>query len=178
MKLPVGALFLAIALAFANRSSAVTLPDACGDDKTTFDVRTQKGQPAPAPPDAGNAQIVFVERFDNVGFCVGCEVTTRVGVDGKWVGADRGNSYFAYTVTPGEHHLCVNWQSVQGRLKQKVGLTSLNAEPGKIYYFAIDVKIRQYQSGMEQHLNLAALNEDEGKYLVKTFALASTAPKK
>jgi hypothetical protein len=172
MKL-VGALVLAITLAFAKRSSAATLPDACGDDKTTFDVKVQKDQPAPALPDAVNAQIVFIEKFDNVGLCVGCEVTTRVGVDGKWVGADRGNSYFSYTVTPAEHHLCVNWQGVQGH-----GPASFKAEPGKVYYFAINVKIRQDQSGMEQHLDLAALNESEGKYLVKNSALAAATPKK
>ena len=95
MKSTVGALLLAITLAFANRSSAATLPDACGDDKTTLDVKVQRDQPGPAPPDASNAQIVFVEKFDNVGACLGCEVTTRVGVDGKWVGADHGTSYFA-----------------------------------------------------------------------------------
>ena len=178
MKPTVSALLLAITLAFANRSSAATLPDACGDDKTTFEVKTQKDQPAPAPPDAGNAQVVFIEKFDNVEFCIGCEVTTRVGVDGKWVGADHGTSYFAYTVAPGEHHLCVNWQSMLGPLKQKVGLTSLNAEPGKVYYFAINVKIRNYDSRMEQHLDLAALNEDEGKYLVKASPLAAATPKK
>jgi hypothetical protein len=99
-------------------------------------------------------------------------------VDGKWVGANHGNSYFSYTVTPGQHHLCANWQSSQNRLKQKVGLTSLNAEAGKVYYFGIKVSIRQYQSGMEQHLSLAALNEDEGKYLVKISALATATPKK
>jgi len=108
-----------------------------------------------------------------VGFCVGCKVTTRVGVDGQWVGADRGNSYFAYTVTPAEHHLCVNWQGVQGH-----GVASLKAEPGKVYYFAINVKIRQDQSGIEQHLDLAALNEDEGKYLAKTSALAAATPRR
>jgi len=132
MKLTVGALLLAFTLAFANRSSAATLPDACGDDKITFEVKTQKDQPAPAPPDAGNAQIVFVEKFDSLGFCIGCEVTTRVGVEGKWVGANHGNSYFAYTVTAGEHHLCVDWRSVEDHLRRKVGLASLNAEPGKV----------------------------------------------
>lgn len=67
---------------------------------------------------------------------------------------------------------------MQGLLKRKVGLTSLNAEPGKVYYFAINVKIRQYDSNIEQQLNLVALNEDEGKYLVKASALAAATPKK
>lgn len=113
-----------------------------------------------------------------MGFCVGCKVTTRVGVDGQWVGDNHGNSYFAYTFPPGAHHLCVDWQSSLDRLKQRVGLASLNAEPGKVYYFQIAVKIRQYESGTEQHLDLAALDEDEGKYLVKISPVATATPRR
>jgi len=178
MKLIVALLF-AGTLAFPGRSSAATLPDACGNDGTTFDVKTTKGQPPPAPPGAESAQIVFIEEFDpSPGFCIGCEVTTRVGVDGKWVGANHGNSYFAYTVAPGEHHVCADWQSALGRLRQKVGLASLNAEAGKVYYFGIKVRIRQYESVTEQDLNVAALDEDEGKYRVKSSAVAAATAKK
>jgi hypothetical protein len=178
MKLTTGALLLTVAFAFANRSSAATLPDACGEDKTTFEVKTQKDQPPPLAPAARSAQIIFVERFENQGFCIGREVTARVGVDGKWVGANHGSSYFAYTVPPGEHHLCVNWQSAQRLLKQKVGLASLKAEPGKVYYYAIDVGIGQHEAAMEYHFDLAVLNEDEGKYLVTISTLAAATPKK
>lgn len=178
MKLILALLFAGM-LAFSARSSAATLPDACGDDRTAFDVKTAKGQPPPAPPGDGGAQIVFVEEFDpGAALCIGCEVTTRVGVDGKWVGANHGNSYFAYTVTPGEHHLCADWQSALGRMRQKVGLASLNAEAGKAYYFGIKVSIKQYESGVVQELSMAALDEDEGKYRVKISAIAAATAKK
>ena len=142
MKVKCGVLLLGIALAATAQSWATTLPGACGDDKVQFDVKTTKHQPAPAPPAEGKAQIIFVENFaQNAGTCIGCKVTTRVGIDGAWVGANRGNSYFAYTVEPGEHHLCAGWQSVFQRLKKKVGLASLNAEAGKVYYYQIKVRM-------------------------------------
>jgi len=125
------------------------------------------------------AQIVFIENFEqNQGFCIGCKVTTRVGVDGAWVGANLGNSYFAYSVQPGEHHLCVDWQSNLGRLKQKVGLASLTAEAGRAYYYEIKVRIKQYETTVEKNLDLEPLNGDEGRYLTKITPLASATAKK
>src|ERR1022692_4903336 len=61
--------------------------------------------------------------------------TVRVSLDGSWVGANRGASYFFFPVEPGEHHLCADWQSappsVVGR---KLALSNLGAEPGQTYY--------------------------------------------
>jgi hypothetical protein len=37
------------------------LPDACGDNKTGFDIKMKKDQPPPAAPEVGKALIVFVE---------------------------------------------------------------------------------------------------------------------
>ena len=178
MKARSGALLAAIMVACIAHTWAAVLPDACGDDRITFDVKTQKGVPAPAVPDAGRAQIVFIENFSqNQGFCVGCEVTTRVGLDGAWVGANHGNSYFTYAVAPGQHHVCVDWQSTLSRLRQKVGLASLNAEAGKVYYYEIKVRIRQYQTTVDYDLGLAPLSDDEARYLVKIDALATATAK-
>ena len=105
---------------------------------------TQKGQPAPAAPAPGKAQIVFIEEMDNAdGKCLHCDATTRFGMDGAWVGANHGNSYFTLAADPGEHHLCVDWQSVFGRLKQKIGLASFTAEPGRVYYFQAKVTVKE-----------------------------------
>lgn len=176
----VNVLFLCVALATAAQARCSTLPGACGSDKIQFNVKTAKHQPAPAPLAEGKAQIIFVENFaQNAGTCIACKVTTRVGIDGAWVGANRGNSYFADTVEPGEHHLCVGWQSVFRRLKKKVGLASLNAEAGKVYYYQIKVRmLANDETGMEKDLELAPLDEDQGKYLVKTTALATATQKK
>ena len=37
--------------------------------------------------------------------------STIVGLDGHWVGATRANSYFYLSTDPGDHNVCVQWQS-------------------------------------------------------------------
>jgi hypothetical protein len=106
MKARLVLLLLCASLLSAVQARAKTiLPDACGDDKVKFDVTTQKNQPAPAPPADGKAQIVFVENQEAKATLH--YVTVRYGVDGAWAGANYGNSYFAVTIDPGVHHLCV-----------------------------------------------------------------------
>ncbi len=173
MKRNLGTLVLSASLVFAAHSWAATLPDACGDDRVKFDVSAKANQPAPAPPAAGKAQIVFIENDDKELGCIAlCEVTTRVGMDGAWVGANNGNSYFALTVDPGVHHLCASWQSVLSTLKKNVDVVSFTAEPGKVYYFAAQIVDA---GGKETPLTitLSPLNKDEGQYRVKAWKLAT-----
>jgi len=183
MKSRLVALFLCASLVCAVQARATTLPDACGDDKVKFDVKTQAGQSAPAPPADGKAQIVFIETMDeeNLAFCKGCDVVARLGVDGAWVGANKGNSYFAYTVEPGEHHLCTNWDSPRAFLSEKVGVADFTAEPGKTYYFQARFLIKMVDidtAQLEQRLELTQLSDDEGKYRVKVSPLSTGNPKK
>jgi len=177
------ALLVSVSLVSAVQAWATVLPDACGDDKVKFNVKTQAGQPAPAPPVAGKAQIVFIETMDeeNLAFCKDCDVVARLGLDGAWVGANKGNSYFAYTVEPGEHHLCTNWDSPRAFLSQKVGVADFTAEPGKTYYFQARFLIKMVDidtAQLEQRLDLTQLSDDEGKYQVKISALSTGTPKK
>jgi hypothetical protein len=161
MKPRLGILLLSASLAFAAQARATTLPDACGDDKVKFDVKTENSKTVPAPPTDGKAQIVFIEN-ENQPIGPFMHATVRFGIDGAWVGADNGNSYFALSVDSGVHHLCANWQSV---IKGKnVDLTSFTAEPGKIYYFASNVTV---ESESVVNFGLSQLNEDEAKYRIK-----------
>jgi hypothetical protein len=108
-------LFFCASLCAAVPAHAKTvLPDACGDDKAQFDVKTEEGQSAPAPPPAGKAQIIFVDD-DSVKTSGFSFTTFRYGMDGAWVGANKGNSYFVLNVDPGVHHLCMSPQTVSGR---------------------------------------------------------------
>jgi hypothetical protein len=92
-------LLLGIFLASAACARATVLPSSCGDDKVKFDVKTEASQPPPAPPADGKAQIVFLEN-ENVPLGPFMYATVRFGMDGAWVGADNGNSYFALSWTP------------------------------------------------------------------------------
>jgi hypothetical protein len=183
MKPTLGTVFLLASMTLAAQAWATTLPDACGNDKVKFDVSTQKDQPAPGTPAEGKAQIVFVETIEkeNLAFCVGCDVVARLGLDGAWVGANKGNSYFAYSVEPGEHHLCTNWESPMAFLAKKVGMASFIAEPGKVYYFQARFLMKMVDidtAEMEQRLDLTQLSADEAKYRMKISALSTSQPKK
>jgi hypothetical protein len=177
MKPQFSALFLCLPLVFALQARATVLPDACGDDKIKFDVSEKGHQPPPAPPAAGKAQIVFVENENRM---IGpfMTATVRFGLDGAWAGANNNNSYFAVTVDPGVHHLCVSWQSALPMLKKSVDVASFTAEPGKVYYFAASVKvIPASDNNTTYDFNLAQLDDDAGQYRLKAWKLATATPK-
>lgn len=186
MKLRLSATFLCVLLvAMIQAQAAVVLPDACGSDKVKFKVTqpeqpVQPAQPVVVTPDAGKALIVFVETMDKgTSFCIPCaDATTRVGMDGAWVGANYGNSYFTLAVTPGEHHLCTDWQSSSDKLKQLIGLTSFTAEAGKVYYFQVKVTDKAEGQYIKKDLQLMPLNEDEGKFRLKVSAPSTFKSKK
>jgi hypothetical protein len=171
-------------LAFAMQARAKTiLPDACGDDAVKFDVTALKDAPAPAPPPEGKAQIVFVEN-ENQGLGFGKHATIRYGLDGAWAGANNGNTFFVMNVDPGEHHLCVSWQSALKTLKRSIDVASFTAEAGKVYYYAANINITAVPGaygpgvasgggGANIAFGLAPLNEDEGKYRVKAWKLST-----
>jgi hypothetical protein len=168
---------LYVSFVLAAQARATVLPDACGDDKVKFDVTTQKAQPAPAQPPAGKAQIVFVENENHM---IGTFMyaTIRFGLDGTWAGANYNNSYFTVTVEPGEHHLCASWQSSLGMIKKYIDVASFTAEPGKVYYYAANVKVTPTGDNTANiDFNLAPLNDDEGHYRVKAWKLATSRPK-
>ncbi len=177
---------LGVLFAGATSSVAATLPDACGSDQVKFSVKTQRSHSAVPDPAAGQAQVVFIEKMNEEGmgaFCLGCNVTTRVGVDGTWAGANKGDSYFTYAVTPGEHHLCVNWQSALRALASKAEALAFTAEAGKTYYFETSVLMKQEDAGqrqsyVEDRLHLKQVNTDEGQYLAKASAMSRWKAKK
>jgi hypothetical protein len=177
MKPRLSAFFLCASLALAVQARATVLPDACGDDKIKFDVATKNHPPAPAPPADGKAQIVLIENENHM---IGpfMTATVRFGMDGAWVGANNNNSYFVVPVEPGAHHLCVSWQSALPMLKKSIDVASFTAEPGKVYYFAATVKVTPTgDNNATYDFSLAPLDDDEGKYRVKAWKLATATPK-
>jgi hypothetical protein len=123
-------LMLAVALANVLPVWATVLPDACGADSVRFKVSNQKGQPAPGGPAADKAQIVIVENPELDPKCAGptCHVTVRIGMDGSWVGASHDKSYFAFSVAPGKHHLCVSCLSWKWSERSSVKITERTYE--------------------------------------------------
>jgi hypothetical protein len=140
----------------------------CGNPNAKFDVKTGSGQPS-AQPDAGKALVYFIE--DDSNFRSTPKPTTRMGVDGEWVGATHGSSFFYVSVSPGVHHLCASWQKkvVLGK-GEMTSATHFAAEAGGVYYFVVrDVWARDGLTDM----SFSPLDSDEGRLLANRFSLSA-----
>ena len=179
MKTNPGVILFFVFLVCASQARARVLPDACGDDKVKFDVKTEGSKTAPALPPDGKAQIVFIEN-ENQMIGTFMYATVRFGLDGAWAGANYNNSYFAANVDPGVHHLCASWQSALGMISKNVDVASFTAQPGKVYYFAGNVKvipIGDNNANANFEFSLTQLNDDEGQYRVKAWKVSTSKPK-
>lgn len=129
-------LVAAASLALPAFSQTPAPATGCGNPAAQFDVETDHGlHPSPMAP--GHALVFFLEDDSNIsGFR---NPTVRVGVDGKWMGATHGTSYFFFYLTPGQHHLCTDWQDVDvfSRKAQTLRTLDFTAEAGKTYYFEV-----------------------------------------
>ncbi len=175
-------LFLAACSVAQDQRAIVAAQSACGPPAVTFAVNTAgTQQPAPAP-DSAKAQVFVVE---DLGQCVDCyggrsiiaDVTAalvKVGVDGAWIGANQGNSYLFFATAPGEHHLCVNWQSRLSERARSFAMANFTAEAGKVYYF----RIRLFPGQGDFAFDLDPVNSDQGKYLVASSVYSVSHPKK
>ena len=162
MRIALVIMFLA-ASAFAQVQSAVAKA-ACGPEGTDFEIKLDKSQHTLVQPEPGKARIYFIQDIGRVS-CLGACVKTKIGVDGKWVGAIRHNSYFSISVEPGEHHMCANTGSL-------VALLSLNAEPGKIYYF----RTRVFGSNTQSIFDFDPIDGDQAQHLIAAYPLSVSHP--
>jgi hypothetical protein len=158
MKLVLAVLLLASSCWAQNKVPPSGPEAACGPSDINLDVKTDIGQHLP-PRTAGQAIIYFVQT-QRTGPLF--SVTAKIGVDGAWAGATKGDSYLFVVVEPGDHHFCASWQSKVTAMRQ-VSLNNVTAEAGKSYYFRIRI------SGgdrAEYSLDLEKTNSDEGQLLI------------
>jgi hypothetical protein len=154
--------------AFAGDKRAVA--SACGPDSIRFDVTTGQHPQSVRQTEAGKALVYVIE---DIGPATG-PVTTRIGVDGAWAGANHGDSWFSFLAEPGEHHLCANWQpgiSNSSFLPAKlISLAHINAEAGRVYYFRVQIG--------SPIVDLEPVNSDEGRFLIASYPFSTSHPKK
>jgi Protein of unknown function (DUF2846) len=163
-------IFLAVS-AFAQTESDALAP-ACGPKNTSFSVKLNESQHTLAQPEPGKALVYFVQDIGVASCFEGC-MTTKIGLDGAWVGADLHNSYFFVSVEPGEHHVCANPQSHVGRVSRIVALAHFTAEPGKVYYF----RTRGTMGTVQTLFDLDPIDSDQAKYLISAHPLSVSHPK-
>ncbi len=164
------------AFAFGQVAVHAAESGACGPLQTKFSVTTASTLHALPEPEPGKALVYVIEdqKFKYIR-----DVTARVGLDGEWVGANVGDSYLFFSVSPGEHHLCTDWipGPIAGRL---VSLAPLMAEAGETYYFRARITggVRTLARNGGLSIDLDRINSDEGKLLVESSALSVSHPKK
>jgi hypothetical protein len=154
----------------------------CGPDKVQFDVKTDKHQHIESQPEPGKALIYIFEqvKLDPDALPVNL-ATVRVGLDGQWVGANHGKSYFSFSVDPGDHDVCAGWQTTWVKISHLASAASLSsaaslkAEPGKVYYFETNVDERSHR---QPGIKIEPLDPAEAKLLLSDSSLSSSHPKK
>jgi hypothetical protein len=173
MKTFVASIFLAVfaSSVFAqDPAPAASARGGCGPSESYFDVKTDRKQHPVAPADAGKALVYVFEDMEH-------GPTMRVGLDGSWVGANKGKSYFYFSVDPGDHQVCTNWQS--GTFKEtskRIGSAmTFKAEAGKVYYLRAQVYERSEQ---DRNVKLEPVETAEGQFLISASAFSTFHPKK
>jgi hypothetical protein len=139
------------------------LPGACGSRDAGFNVKLDRSQHTLAEAERGKARVYFIQDAH--------PFTTNIGVDGAWVGANDGSSYFSVSMEPGVHHLCANIEShVAGH---QMGLLHFTAEAGQTYYFRTRLIIGQ----APEYLAFDPVDSDEAGRMIAAYPLSVSTPK-
>ena len=153
-----------------DQATAARSAAGCGPSQTQFDVKLDGTLHVLAQPEAGKAVVyVFEDAFNSP--------TMRVGADGAWVGATNAKSFIYFSLAPGEHSVCTEWQSnFFKNISERVGAAiSLNVEAGKVYFIRMTFEEITKGSG---RIMLETTDNAEGQFLLSSSALSNSHPKK
>ena len=167
--------------AFAQSQASSALAG-CGPAGVSFEVKTDKKQHPMASPQPGKALVYFIQ--DDSRFLSFPKPTTKVGLDGLWVGATHGDSYFYFFVDPGDHNLCTDWQPrlIGGTVivggGRKGAAIHFIAEPGKTYGFMVqDIWHQAVDSSYPPRVDLSPVDPAEAQLEMSRSALSTSRPK-
>jgi hypothetical protein len=102
-------------------------------------------------------------------------VTTRVGLDGNWIGANHQGSAFTYAIEPSTHHVCSDVQPFGPAAQKLSGAVDLVAEAGVTYYYRVVVS---QLPKMPLSLRVEPMQQAAGLLTASNAALSTSAPKK
>ena len=147
-----------------NKTAVAAAEAACGPRDVNFEVKADASQHPTPTPENGKA-LIFVVQEDRI--------TSRFGVDGKWVGANYGRTYFFVPIDPGQHHLCAIGRSGVARW---VSLRQLRAEAGMTYYLVPHI-VGEAVYAIDAKFELSQVDPDQGKALVAKAKFSTSHPK-
>ena len=128
---------------------------ACGTENVDYDAETKKDQ-HPTPEAPADKALIYVMRTTNFAY----NIHSKLAVDGKWMGTNRGKTYFYITVDPGEHHFCSEAANQDA--------ITMAVKPGEIYYLLQHVKAGTWKA----RTKLYVLNETKGKEELRALNLS------
>jgi uncharacterized protein DUF2846 len=162
-------------LVFAQSQTASPTAAGCGPAEVKFKVvRDQKNHSA-GQPESGKALVYLIQ--DDTQFLSVPRPTTRVGIDGTWIGATQSKSYFYVSVEPGEHRVCANWQSFVGSpVAHSSAAIHLTAVAGHTYYFVMRNSF-QSQPRSPANIELVSVDDAQGQLLVSESAFSNSRQK-
>ena len=161
-----------------DRSADLRAAAGCGPAATEFSVKVDKNRHAVSQPQPGKALVyVIAQENPDDSYNIG-DITTRVGLDGSWVGANYGASYLSFPLAPGEHHVCVDWQSSLASRQQLSGAAEFTAEAGKTYYFRTRILPSGISGGRSEGLWFKQVDAAEGLLLLSKAGQSTWKEKK
>jgi len=162
------AVMLLSCLAFAQNDAAIAKAKAaCGPGEIHFNVEAENFSDSVDQPAGGKALVYVIAEGP---------ITSRIGLNGAWVGAIEGRSHLSFSVDPGEHHLCASWQSIFLKQNKIVALYGFTAEVGKTYYFRVRATVQGKNAPYLQ--DIEPVNSDQGRYMVLDSKISESHVKK
>jgi hypothetical protein len=162
--------------AFAqDDASTARMAAGCGPDEVKFGVKKDKKHHPTGQPEPGKSVVyVFGDTDIDNELSIG-EITTRVGLDGAWVGANKMKSYLFFSAEPGEHRVCTSVQPFTIGRDHYSAATTFTAEPGKVYYFRTRTPVHA-KSG--KVVELVPVDPAEAQLLIASTAFSTSQVKK
>ncbi len=169
MKAALTVLLLAMSASATAQTADALYKQACGPLNAKFVVEQANGQP-PTAPEPGKALVYFIQEEDG-----GSSFTTRVGLDGDWLGVLQRGSYIFASVAPGEHHACA---ATLNRKRREAKLLHFTLEAGKTYYYLVRGTAGGSGTGVFSTMEFGTADRDEALYLIATDpqSVAKPAP--
>lgn len=162
---------LLLSLAVAGSGAWASKRTACGDDTVLYTVSTKPKAALPGPT-AGHAEVVIIASVRDL--CSNCtDITTRTAIDGAWIGANAGNSYFLAEVAPGNHEICADRQRP---LIGRGAALGFKAEAGHTYYFLVHVAGNGENASVDgssgERLTLLRIPEAKARHFIEDIELS------
>lgn len=147
----------------------------CGPANVNFEVSSPNDGAPPPVVQNGKGLVYVIQVMENPSWDNDAAIT-RVGMDGAWKGANHGNTYFYFSVNPGPHDLCVDWQSSELTRSKLVSAMSLGAVAGATYY--VEVRTHDETKYDAGYVKIKLLDVPEARLLLGSSSRVTSTPKK